>query len=488
MRWAILLVFFLSFIFSSVGAKTVKIGSKSFTESYILAELLKLTLENEGISTEMRSGMGGTGVLASALRNSEIDIYPEYTGTIAEVILKTPELRTWESIQKGLLAQGLMMSPILGPQNNYAIAVRKKMAKEKGLNKLSQLKDFSNLKGGLSYEFVQRQDGWKRLAARYKLSNSIIAMEHSLSYRALTRKKVDFIEVYTTDPKIETHDLVILEDDLEFFPSYYTVILTRKEFATNHPTIWATLIDLEKSLTTKQMRGMNKTVELDGKSFAQAAQQKTSRKEKNGLSASLLKKLWKLTGEHLFLVFFSLFASVLVGVPLGVVGFYHRRLGHVILLISGLLQTIPALALLCFLIPLFGIGTLNSIIALFLYGLLPIVRNTYLGMGQIRSEQRELAVILGLSFSQRMRLIEFPLAFSSIMAGIKTSATINVGMATLAAFVGAGGLGTLIATGLALDSLKIILQGAIPAAVLAVLIYLLFEIIERLSTPKGLRP
>ena len=191
--------------------------------------------------------------------------------------------------------------------------------------------------------------------------------------------------------------------------------------------------------------------------------------------------------EHLVLVGWSLLAAILVGVPLGVVAARRARLGQVVLGVVGLLQTIPSLALLVFMIPLLGIGAPPAMTALFLYGLLPIVRNTHAGLRGIPRAARESAEALGLSSGAILRLVELPLASPFILAGIKSAAVVNVGAATLGALVGAGGFGQPIFTGIRLDDVGLILQGAIPASVLALAVQGVFEIIERWVVSPGLR-
>ena len=162
-------------------------------------------------------------------------------------------------------------------------------------------------------------------------------------------------------------------------------------------------------------------------------------------------------------------------------------MGQLVIGMTGILQTVPSLAMFVFMIPLLGIGTWPAIAALFLYSLLPIVRNTHAGLVGISPELRESAAALGLPTGVRLRRIELPLATRSILAGIKTAAVINVGTATLAALIGAGGYGQPILTGIRLDSVALILEGAVPAAILALLVQGMFEVIERWLTPRGLR-
>jgi len=191
-------------------------------------------------------------------------------------------------------------------------------------------------------------------------------------------------------------------------------------------------------------------------------------------------------GEHLVLVGIPLFAAILVAIPLGILAAKQPRLGQVVLAVVGVVQTLPTLALLVFMIPLFGIGAVPAIVALFVYGLLPIVRNVHAGLSGIPDSLRESAEALGLTSWARLRLIELPLASPLILAGIKSAAVINVGTATLGALIGAGGLGQPIFTGIRLDDMGLILQGAIPASLLALTVQGLFELVERFLVPRGL--
>jgi osmoprotectant transport system permease protein len=206
-------------------------------------------------------------------------------------------------------------------------------------------------------------------------------------------------------------------------------------------------------------------------------------------SRSLTANLAHWTGRHLLLVALSLLASVLIGVPLGIWASRPGWLSETILGATGVIQTVPSLALLALLVsvPFLGISPLTAIIALFLYGLLPIVRNTASGLQDIPGPIRESAQALGLERGTMLIKIFLPLASRSILTGIKTSAVINVGTATLAALIGAGGLGEPILSGLNLNDRSIILEGAIPAACLALLVQAAFSLLDRLLIPKGLR-
>ena len=243
---------------------------------------------------------------------------------------------------------------------------------------------------------------------------------------------------------------------------------------------------------------MNAEAELAGVPFARVAQtylkgeegrQAAGRGENRRFLDILIgPDFWRLTAQHLVLVFASLALSIITGVPLGIWAGRSRRAAGWILGSVGMLQTIPSLALLAFLITLMGmIGTVPAIVALFLYSLLPIVRNTDSGLADIPLPLRESAPALGLPAGARLRLIELPLAARTILAGIKTSAVINVGTATIAAFVGAGGYGERIVAGLAVNDNAVLLAGAIPAALMAIVMQVGFDLLDRWLIPLGLR-
>jgi osmoprotectant transport system permease protein len=290
------------------------------------------------------------------------------------------------------------------------------------------------------------------------------------------------MDVYT-DAKIERYGLRVLEDDRRFFPRYDAVLLYRLDAPARFPKEFDALQKLEGRIDEGAMIRMNAAAELDGQSFAQAAALFFG--EEGGKRRSFLEVLfgpdfWRLTGEHLLLVFASLAASVAAGVPLGIVAAKLPRTAQPVLAAVGVIQTIPALALLAFLIALVGtIGVLPALIALFLYALLPIVRNTHSGIAQGARGLVQAGRALGMRAGQILLRIELPLAAPSILAGIKTSAVINVGTATIAAFIGAGGYGERIAAGLALNDNAMLLAGAVPAAALALLVQGAFELVER---------
>jgi osmoprotectant transport system substrate-binding protein/osmoprotectant transport system permease protein len=472
----------------SSSAAEIVIGSKKFTESYVLGEIAKRTLTNAGIPAEHRQGMGGTIILWQALRGGQIDVYPEYTGTIAQEILKSDHSLSLDEIRKSLAKFGVGMTEPLGFNNTYALVMRRSDAQRLGIRAISDLQKYPELKIGLTHEFLYRQDGWRPLRERYVLPHrNVIGIDHALGYSALASRAIDVKDAYSTDAKIEQNDLVVLEDDLQFFPKYEAVFLFRPSMRAD---AIAALRRLQGTLDEKRMVRLNAVAERT-KDYTRAADLYFERGARSGsaLGESFPQKLARWTLRHLQLAGFSLLLSVIFGIPLGIIASRGGAIGQAILGFASIVQTIPSLALLALLVPLpfFGITVRTAIAALFLYGLLPIVRNTASGLQDIPRSLRESAVALGLNPVARLLEIYLPMASRSILSGIKTSAVINVGTATLAALIGAGGLGEPILSGLNLNDHVTILEGAIPAAVLALLVQWFFDLLDRVLIPKGLR-
>lgn len=477
--------------------RPLKFGAKAFTESVILANVAKFLCQATGVEIEPVAELGGTQVLWSALRTGEVDVYPEYTGTIRQEILRDRELVGFEALSEQLRSMGIGMTKPIGFNNTYALGVSRETADRYGLKKLSDLSRYPELSYGFSNEFIDRGDGWPSLKAVYKLhSGEVQGLEHALAYRALDSGEVDVIDVYTTDPNIRKYDLMLLEDDLSHFPEYEAIYLYRIELEKNLPQVVDRLHQLGGRLSNDEMLVLNEEVELNRKTEKAVAANFVEREF--GVQAEVVKKnLWqrilKSTQEHLFLVLTSLFAAMIVGVPAGIIAAKANLPGQIILGLAEIVQTIPGLALLVFMgvvlvrFNLPSIGALPVILALFLYSLLPIIRNTKAGLEEIPQQIIESATALGLGWWPRLKLIELPLATPLILAGIKTTAVINVGYAALGGLVGAGGYGQPIMTGLRLNSESHMLEGAIPAAILALLVKWTFEWVELWVVPKGLR-
>ena len=472
---------------SPASANPIVIGSKKFTESYVLGEIAQHALNDAGVAAEHRQGMGGTIILWQALRGGQIDAYPEYTGTIAQEILRNSH-PSFQEIRDALGKFGVGMTEPLGFNNTYALVMRRSEAQRLGVRTIGDLRKHPELKMGLTHEFLDRQDGWRPLRERYGLpQQSVIGIDHALGYAALANGSIDVKDAYSTDAKIEENDLVVLEDDLRFFPKYDAVFLFR---SSTSPDAISALRRLEGTLDEKRMIHLNMEAErTKNYTFAANLYFADGGKSANSLGETFPHKLARWTLRHLELAGFSLLLSVIVGIPLGIVASRGGVIGQGILGFASIVQTIPSLALLALLVPVpfFGISVRTAITALFLYGLLPIVRNTASGLQDIPRSLRESAVALGLSPFTRLWEIYLPMASRSILSGIKTSAVINIGTATLAALIGAGGLGEPILSGLNLNDHATILEGAIPAALLALLVQWFFDVLDRVLIPKGLR-
>jgi osmoprotectant transport system permease protein len=465
---------------AGVRAEAVVIGSKVFTESVILAEIAAQLLKNSGQESEHRRELGGTRVLWSALTRGDIDCYPEYSGTLRAEIFPEASIADREQLGEALARAGAWASPQLGFNNTYVLGMRREQAQRLGIRRISQLAAHPELRIGFSNEFMQRADGWPGVRDRYQLPHrDVRGLAHDLAYRGVADGAIDVTDLYSTDAEIAQYDLIALEDDKAFFPAYEALIVCRADA----PAAARTQMErLAGSIDADAMIRMNARAKLNREPEARiAADFLRTRFQLDATveSASRSDRIWRRTKEHLAMVAASLSAAILIATPLGILAFYRRTIGRVVLAIADVLQTLPALALLVFLIPWLGIGYAPAIVALFVYSVLPILRNTYAGLADIPRELRESAQALGLSRLAQLRHVELPLAARSILAGVRTAAVINVGTATLGALIGAGGYGQPILTGIRLDDLSLILEGAIPAAALALLAQAIFGILER---------
>jgi osmoprotectant transport system permease protein len=470
----------------------VHIGAKKFTESEILGEILRLLAEESGAETAQVRGLADTGKVWNALLIGEIDAYCEYTGTLTQQILVGEDVKKPAALRRALARRGLRMSRSLGFSNSYGLGMTRKRAEMLGIRTISDLRQHPDLKVRLSAPFLDRPDGWRALRKFYDLpQDTRDGLEHTLAYQGLANGTLDLTDLYTTDAAIRQYDLFVLEDDRNYFPSYDAVVLYRADLERHAPQVVDALLGLEGGISQAEMIDLNAQVDVEHETVRQAAA--TFLRQSKGLAVetadeTLTERVLLRTRQHLMLVAVSLALAILAAVPLGVLAARRPRLGQVVLAAIGVVQTIPALALLVLLLVLVRhIGAVPAIMALFLYSLLPIVRNTYTGLHDIPLPLRESAESLGLGSWPRLYLIELPLASRAILAGIKTAAVINVGYATLGGLIGAGGYGEPIMDGVTRNNFRLILEGAVPAVVMALLVQALFEGIERIVVPKGLR-
>ena len=472
------------------------IGAKAFPESGLLSTIASQLGKQQGISVRTKEFVG-TVVAWKALLAGEIDIYPEYTGTLRQEIFARDDLVDDDALRKKLEELGILMTAPLGFNNSYALGMQEEVAAQLGITKISDLKQHPSLSLAVSNEFGNREDGWLGLRTRYGLpQSSVNGMEHAFAYRALDSRQADVMDVYTTDANIRRFDLRVLADDLRFFPTYYGVFVYRRDLQERAPAFVAAVQRLEGLIDDETMLGLNERAELDRVSvprvaadFLFEALDERVEVEEEGL----VKRVTKRTLEHSLLVGIALTMAILVAVPLGILAAKFRVAGQLILAVAEVIQTVPSLALLSFvgvfflMINLPMTGPVPAIAALFLYALLPIIRNTVAGLASVPNPLKESAIALGLPALARLRLIELPMASQMIFAGIKTTAVITVGFAALGGFIGAGGYGRPIIAGMQLVHVPTMMEGAVPAALMAMLVKGGFEASERWLVPKGLR-
>jgi len=488
------------------STQPLRVGSKRFTESYILAEVLAQTVRQAapGTPVEVRQGLGNTAIVLAALKSGSIDVYAEYTGTIEREVLgrsggEAAASATLAQLRDALRPLGLGVDVPLGFNNGYALATSGDTARRLSLSRLSQLREHPTLHLGLSNEFMGRADGWPGLARRYALPQQPRGLDHGLAYQALRSGDIDLTDIYTTDAQIAAQGLVVLEDDAGYFPRYDAVLLYRLSLPQDHPEAWAALQTLAHRIREPAMIAMNAQAELKGMSFeriaadflagrgvpaASPASASASASASGSASASApgpapsgAQALWqrlvgpdlpRLALQHLGLVLAAVGLATAIGVPLAILLHPWPRWRGAVLAGCALLQTVPSLALLAILIWAMGrIGPGPALVALSLYALLPILRNCTVGLDEVPQGLLLAGKALGLRRQQVLRFIQLPLAMPVMLAGVRTATSLSVGTATMAAFIGAGGFGERIVTGLALNDQSLLMAGALPAAGLA---------------------
>jgi osmoprotectant transport system permease protein len=492
------------------AGRAIVVASKPFGESYILEEMFAQLLEARGFTVVRRSGLAATEIAFRALRTGAIDVYPEYTGTGLLAILGDSTRRdpreTFNRVATEFSRRwGVRWLPPLGFENTYAMAVRRETAERYHLRTLSDLARVSDqLTAGFTPDFIGRPDGLPGLVHAYGLRlKAVHSLGPAIKYQALAAGTVDIIDGYSTDGLIARYDLMTLQDDRHFFPPYEAAALVGKNLQREEPRALLALTELSGRIDVERMRRLNKRVEADGEPAATVASDALRELGLLGSRSSLDRgapagrgSTWSylvsqratilhLTLRHLLLVGVSLAGAILLALPLGLLLERARRGAETVIRGIGLLETVPSIALLAFMIPLLGVGVVPALAALLLYSLYPIVRNTYSGVRDADPNAVEAARASGMTERQVLRYVRLPLAAPVIMAGIRTSAVLNVGTATLAAFIGAGGLGDPIVAGLALSDARMVLSGAIPAALLALAVDGLLALCEAAVRPGG---
>ena len=514
------LIFFVFFIsvssfneslaFTRDNNKQLVIGSKIFTENILLAEMLALLLEEKHNFKIIRKfNMGGTKLVFDSLKNKHIDIYPEYTGTGYAMLLKksgeTNPKKTYRIVKSEFLKKFQMVWSLpLGFENTYTLAVQAEDTRFQKFQSISQLKGHIALfRLGMGHEFVERKDGFDNFSKKYQLhfkKNQLVTMNSALMYSALNNKEVDMIMAYSTDGRIKAFNLKTLKDDKSFFPSYEAAYLTRQDVLETWPEVQAAFTDLENNINEKEIISLNNQVDQLDYGLSQTARNFLIQKKLLVDKAQKLQKVslidyyiskkkyfFKILIEHLVLIFVSLFFALCFSIPIGIWAVRNALVEKVVFSLVNTLQTVPSIALLGLLIPLLGIGFVPAVSALFLYSLLPLIRNTFEGIKNVDRIYIEASAGTGLSAWQILIFVQIPLALPVILAGMRISTVIVVGTATLAAFIGAGGLGDPIFRGIATLDSRLIFLGAVPACLLAIILDTGVAFVENLVISKGLK-
>ena len=282
------------------------VGSKSFTESVILGEVLRLTLASTGRKATHHAQLGGSRILFSALQAGEIDLYPEYTGTLMHELLASEQPANMVELQAALARRGLALLEPLGFNNGYAIGMTEARAAELDIYRISDLTRHPGLTLGMSHEFVDRADGWPGLRQRYALSDlDARGLDHDLAYRALASGQIDASDIYTTDAEIAHYGLRTLVDDLGYFREYRAVVLYRIELEQSAPTALERLRSLSGSIDEAAMITMNGRVKLSGEAEQAVAAdflRGTLSVDATSITPSAGDELLQRTIEHLRLV------------------------------------------------------------------------------------------------------------------------------------------------------------------------------------------
>lgn len=453
---------------------TIVVASKQDTEGQILAEIFAQLVEAQTpYAVARKTNLGGTLLVFDALRSGDVDVYPEYSGTIDATILH--ESLAFDAMRAAMERRyEIYVSGELGFNNTYVLAMRADVASRLRIRTISDLAAHPQLHWGVTPEFLRRSDGLPGLERAYGLGAvNAVDVEKSLAYQALARGTIAVTDAYSTDGELLRYGFATLKDDRHFFPQYRALYLVRDETLAAAPQLRRVLRELTGAIDQRAMTQLNARVDIDRQSPADVAASFISRRfgiKRAHAGESTLSMLGRALARHVELTLITVFFCILIGVPLGILAAQRPGTGQVIMKIVGTLQTVPSIALLALMIPLLGIGVLPAIVALVLYGLLPVVANTRAGLRQIPADLLDAAEGIGLSRSQTLRWVQIPLAIPFILAGVRTSAVIAVGTATIAALIGAGGLGDFILSGLTLNDPHLLLLGAVPAALLAIFV------------------
>lgn len=483
---------------SSDPSSTIKIGGKVFTEQNILVDLLKIYLEDKGYKIQTQKNLGGTFVAYEALKNGNLDMYVEYSGTSYHSIFKQKDIlsekETHQWLKTAFAREKIYLFKGLGFSNSYALLVPDS-SKHKTIKDL--IDNSKNLSIGFEHEFLTRPDGYDNLLEAYGLKfKNTKTMNVGLMYEALKTQQLNVGVGYTTDGRNKAYNLKVLEDNLNYFPKYKAEIIARQDVLNSHENLQSELMALTGQINHEDMTQMNYEVDALKKSSNLVARNFLYEKNLISFSSSKVSKGFlglksheirlvknKLL-EHIRICLIALAVSLVLGFSLGTLAFEYKPLKSIVFTFVNLMQTIPSLALFGFLIPFMGIGFYPAMAALVLYSILPLVHNVYIGLSEVDQDIIESCQAIGMSRKQILTQVRIPMAMPTLGAGLRTCTVIIIGTATVAAFIGAGGLGELIFQGISSLNHRMILLGAVPAALLALLADILVHFtMSRLTSP-----
>lgn len=494
----ILLLLFFQFSFAK---SPVTIGGKVFTEQSILVDLLAQLLEDHQIAVIKKKNLGGTLVAFEALKKNDLDIYVEYSGTSYHSIFKQKDIlsqeETFNFLKKEFSKNNIYSFPSLGFSNSYALVSKI----NNPYNQISDLKiDSKKYSIAFEHELLTRPDGFPEFSKTYDLEfKKVSSMNVGLMYQAVHQGQVDFGIGYTTDGRNKAFEMKIIKDDLRFFPQYFASILVHEKALKAYPELKKILSGLNNKISAEEMTEMNYLVDVKKMSPLKVTRNflqkkkliKSSENNLDIMSENYLIKnsalLFSKLKEHLYICIYALLFTFFFGFIFGIAAYWNQRIKQFVFILVNIFQTVPSLALFGFLIPFLGIGFKPSLIALVMYALLPLVHNVYTGLSEVDKDIIQSFKAIGMNRWQILTKIQIPMALPTLSAGLRTSTVIIIGTATIAAFIGAGGLGELIFQGISSMDHRLILLGAIPAALLALIADFLIYSLCRFLTSQGIK-
>lgn len=501
--------------FGGLGQQSITIGTQTFTESKIIAYMYKNLIEQDtDIEVNVLTDLAASPILIDAMNNDDVQLGSLYTGEVFNGYFpfdqseRDPEA-VLRAAQEGFDEYyNFTWLDSLGFENTYVLTVTEEVAQEYNLETVSDLAEVAaEMRLGVDTTWLEREnDGYGAFTETYGFEfGEVFPMEIGLVYNAVASGEVDIVLAYSTDPRLKQFNLVTLEEDKNFFPPYDMSTVMKNELLEENPEIETILSPLIGTIDEAKMTELNYLVDIDGYTPEDVARSFLSEQglldEEFSLDDVFISDaggivgfyhyllgnwdtLLELTYDHILMVILGITAALIVGVPLGILSAKSERLARIILTLTNLIQVFPSLALLAVLMIFFGLGFNTVVIGLFLYSLLPITRNTYVGLKNVSGDLSEAGRGVGMNKWQLLLIVQIPLSIPFLLTGIRVAAVIAIGVATIAPFIGGDGLGREVYSGINLRDNMRIYGGAIPAALLAIVADLLLGRLEKRVTPK----